>query len=1157
MQKKILGVLILLLASAGVSFGQRLTGGISMRVTDPQGNAVPNVKAIVLSKEHGTKVEVTGTNEGEVTVADLAPGEYEVAIQHEGFRKTTVTLTVRIGVNTSLDIHLEVGSVSESIIVEASSVTVDTSKSTVQGVIEAAQIDQLPLNGRNFLDLAQMAPGVQVVDGGTFDPTKNQFAGVSVGGRSGRSTRIQVDGVDITDETVGTTVMNLTNESIEEFGIAQSSLDVSTDLTSTGAINIISRSGSNDIHGSGFGFWRRSDFAANNGALDVLNPVKPVFSRDDYGGRLGGPFLKSKLFWFLSYERQKQVGAITASLPADTLTGFSGSFGAPEDEHMGGGRLDYNLTNSQHFFYKYTHDDNFGVTGFGGVGFSAFANKNSANAHAVGWDYTKGSWTNAIRFSFVKFVNGIVDANAAAGTPQPPQPVQINITGLGGFLYGPNANAPQATYQQNKQTKYDASFTHGKHTIQFGVAYNRIDEAGFASFFGLGPRLRASFSSGVAAVPFSANGKGDPLNYKFNSAYIGNGLGYGSETPVLGLPFGGFINNRFAVYLHDTWRVSNTLTFNGGLRYDLDTGLTNHDLARAPGIGAFDPGLGGNPRNDNFRLGPQAGFAWNVRGDGKTVIRGGGGIYYETNIFNNILFDRTVNLPPGLGNATPLVGAAPGAVPFLISPIDGSSLFNPSTDCKGAQPGTNTPNSCIGASLGAAIPFVVNAEKAYIAASAQLAAKWPPPGAPPQFNIDKGVVSGDILDPNYKSPYGAQINIGVQRQIRSGLVLSVDYVMNRGVHFNMAVDRNRIGAADTLNVGLAQQAIAATLPDCGATTVDQAIVNCPNYKSKAHPTGRPATIDDFANFGVSGACPGFDGCAFGGKNINFRQMGVLEPVGVSRYQALQAQLTGKLGTWGPFKGVTTNVSYALSRFNSSAVDQDFLSASINNDVPTQYYGPAGEDHLHQLGVGLIMQLPFHFQLATSNYFRSNGPSNVLLSPNGTAADIFTSDLNGDGTTGDPLPGTNRGSFDRSFGVAGLNKLIAKYNATYAGMLTPAGQALVDAGLFTAAQLKALGAVAESVNPVPTNQKNNPLFYTTDVRLSWNWKFKERLSIQPSVDCFNLFNKTNTEGPLSGVLSGAPGTISGTTAYFTRVGAGSGSFSSGQPRALQFGIRVTF
>ena len=181
---------------------------------------------------------------------------------------------------------------SSSVVVEVNSITVDIDKSTVQGVIQAQQIDELPLNGRNFLDLAQQAPGVQVVDGGTFDPTKNQFTGVSVGGRSGRSTRIQVDGVDITDETVGTTVMNLSNESIQEFGIAQSSLDVSTDLTSTGAVNIISKSGSNSLHGSGFGYWRRSDFAANNGPLDVENPDKPPFSRDNYGGRLGGPFIK-------------------------------------------------------------------------------------------------------------------------------------------------------------------------------------------------------------------------------------------------------------------------------------------------------------------------------------------------------------------------------------------------------------------------------------------------------------------------------------------------------------------------------------------------------------------------------------------------------------------------------------------------------------------------------------------------------------------------------------------------------------------------------------------------------------------------------------------------------------------------------------------------
>ena len=295
------------------------------------------------------------------------------------------------------------------------------------------------------------------------------------------------------------------------------------------------------------------------------------------------------------------------------------------------------------------------MTGFGGVGFSAFANKNSANAHSVGWDYTKGHLTNAIRFSFLKFVNGIVDANALAGTPATVDPggdaAQINILGLGGFLYGPNANAPQATFQQNRQIKYDGSATFGRHTLQFGVEYNRIDEAGFASFFGLGPRVRAIFSDGVAAIPFNGNGADDPLNYTFSSVFEGNGLGAGSEQPALGLPNGGFHNNRFGIYAHDTWQVSRTFTVNGGLRYDRDDGLTNHNLPRSPLVSAFDSELGQTPRNDNSRFGPQLGFSWNVRGDGKTVIRGGAGIYYETNIFNNILFDRTVNLPPDWGTA--------------------------------------------------------------------------------------------------------------------------------------------------------------------------------------------------------------------------------------------------------------------------------------------------------------------------------------------------------------------------------------------------------------------------------------------------------------------------------------------------------------------------
>jgi hypothetical protein len=406
-----------------------------------------------------------------------------------------------------------------------------------------------------------------------------------------------------------------------------------------------------------------------------------------------------------------------------------------------------------------------------------------------------------------------------------------------------------------------------------------------------------------------------------------------------------------------------------------------------------------------------------------------------------------------------------------------------------------------------------------------------------------------------------QLNIGFQRQLRPGLVLSVDYIMNRGIHFNQVVERNRIGAADSLNVGVAQGAIAQTLTDCGVASIQSGIdANCPGGPDPDRAiTGRTLSIDDFAGNGL-GAGSGLDGFAFSGKNPNFRQVFVIEPVGQSRYQGLQVALTGKLGTFGPFKNATTNITYALSRFKTTAVDQDFLSASVNNDIPTAFYGPGPQDRLHQLGVAFITDLPWHFQFSTTSQYRTNQPSSVVLSTGSGAADIFFSDLNGDGTTGDPLPRTNRGSFGRDFGPGGLNKLINNFDSTVAGTLTPAGDALVTNGLFTADQLAALGGVIESVDPAPVGQKNNPRFFTTDIRLSWRWKIKEHLMVEPSADCFNIWNKNNVigpAGPLDSTLSGAQGSVNGTTSFFTRVGAGSGSFSSGQPRAFQFGIRVSF
>ena len=842
---------------------------------------------------------------------------------------------------------------------------------------------------------------------------------------------------------------------------------------------------------------------------------------------------------------------------------------------MGGVRSDFILTNRQKLFYRFMHDDNIAVTGFGGVGLSAFANSNSTNLHAVGWDYSTTHFVHSIRFSFLKFINGIVDGNALAGTPV--QPAAVNLLGLGGFIYGPNANAPQATIQQNRQVKYDGSFVHGHHTLQYGTEFNRIDQGGFANFFGLGPRMRSNYAQGIAAVPFSTDGINDPLNYQLNSIYIGNGLGALSEKPdAFGEPHGGLNNNRFGVYVHDTWKATNSFTLNGGLRYDLDTGLTNSDLMRAPLINAFDPQLGGKVKADKLRLAPQAGFAWNLDGAGKTVIRGGGGLYYDTNIFNNLSFDRQINLPPGFGNAYNLVNSSSP----LISPIDGSVLFDFATQCTGAQPGTSTPNSCWGAAVGTAIPFALQAQDLFQQASAQLSNGWPQPGTPPLINTQLGVGGGAILNPHYKSPYGAQINIGVQRQIRPGLVLNVDYVMNRGVHFYETQDRNRIGAANTLDVNAAQAAMNAAFGDMGCNLgSNSANVDCV--------IAGGADISEFSGFGL-GKGSALDGFAFSGMNKSFRTMDTIEYAGVSRYQALQVLLSGRVGTWGPFRNVSTNVTYALSRFNSSSTDQDFLFAAIDNDNLTGFYGPSNLDRLHQLGVSFIADLPVHFRISTTTQYRSNEASiGVFASPaSDDATEIFISDFNGDGTTtGDPIPGTNRGDYGRKIhNGRELNKVLDRYNSQYGGTLTPAGEALVNAGLFTQDQLVALNATTPLVNaqcdpaenpaaPVnciqlaPTGQINNPNFYTTDIRLSWRYTFADRLIIEPMVDIFNVLNRMNGVGTgsdgrggntaLDGTLSSAGGSINGTTSIPERVGSGSGSFSSGTPRSFQFGIRVSF
>ena len=237
---------ILVLLSAGMMAQTTIsTGSIVGTVTDPTGAVVGGARVVITNIQTGQVLDLSTNPSGAYNSGALPPGEYRVQVSSRGFSITAATVTVQVGNTTAANVKLQVGQESQTVEVAATAAIVNTEQPTVQGVLTSQQIENLPINGRNFLDLAQLEPGVQIQDGGTFDPTKNGFSSVSFGGRYGRTARIELDGIDISDETVGTTTQNISAGAIDEFQLSQSMLDLSTELTSSGSVNVVTRSGTN------------------------------------------------------------------------------------------------------------------------------------------------------------------------------------------------------------------------------------------------------------------------------------------------------------------------------------------------------------------------------------------------------------------------------------------------------------------------------------------------------------------------------------------------------------------------------------------------------------------------------------------------------------------------------------------------------------------------------------------------------------------------------------------------------------------------------------------------------------------------------------------------------------------------------------------------
>lgn len=1164
------------------------TGSISGLVTDSSGAVVPGARIAITNKGTGQTINVVTTSAGVYASGALNPGSYEIHVAATGFSTAEIELTVQVGVTAAGNVALQVGKASTLVRVTGEAVGLNLEQATVQGVLTAHQINSLPIDGRNFLSLAQLEPGVQIQDGSNFDPTKVGYSSISFGGRFGRSARIEVDGVDVSDETVGTTTEDIPASAIQEFQTQQSSLDLSTELTSSGAVNVITKSGTSKYHGEGFGLFRDNSLSA---ALPAPQSFPTTFQRQNYGGNFGGPvpyvptFMHGKMFYFVDgeYLRQALFSGVPVAAPFEQ---YSGSAPLPFRETMTIDRVDYEGPHGIHMFYNFSYFRNTVNSAFGQVSYQIFANKDQTRQHIGGMDFNTGNFAHSIRFSYLKFANNLVDAVRGTDLPLANSPVTINI---GTLFTGVNELAPQTTIQSNHQAKYDGTWIHRSHIVRYGVDYNRIQRALDSPalstpniYTTLGSTTEAAAAANCPSGPFdpSSGAVSNPDCYPIGEALIGNGQGYVAEQQDFGLPSGGFPpNNRLGLYLGDTWVMRPGLTLTVGGRYDHETGVVDSDLPGLPAVSALLPGYRegiGNPvQNDNLEFAPMMGVAWDPTRQGKTVIHAGAGIFYT-----NVLAagnDRRYRLPEGQILQFPAVCSSGSASPILFGPV--GSLANQAVTID--QYFDNKGPSICSESIGQAATDLASFQQAFKMSSSA-------PGTNPLYypnQIAKGVaLKIGFLDPNFKAQRALEMNIGFQHQFGPETVLSVDYLRNVDTHTLLSTDINHAGDVRFFDKSAALAAIATTNSSfgCGSGT-DSASINCAIAAGATIANYASSGLDSTTDLGVRqcNVAKGF-GCAFPGQNPVAGAFPLEQPIGRAVYNALDVKLESQWSN--PFRGLHSMnlvVSYSLSRFTdqssqfsssgASAIagDTDHGGSALDNRNPLAFSGPAALDRTHQFSFGPILEVPYGIQLSAIGHFDSPLASSLAVPTAGLPGEIFRTDFTGSGVTGGLLPGTHAGNFDRGIDASSLNRVIENYNSTTANNPTPAGQLLIQNGLFTSAQLEALQGVAPTVPLAPVGNPNLSWLRTMDLKSAWHRAITDRFTVEPSVSFYNLFNFANFDppiSPLSGILSGSACSINGTVRHNApakyscpsdRVGLGTGTFGLGAPRQIEFDLQFNF
>jgi hypothetical protein len=724
---------LFVLVGCGVVFGQATaSASLSGTVVDKNQAVIKGATVTVTNKATGQAREATTDENGEFKIASLPAGAYDIKVSASGFGDvTSERVELLIGRTNSLTFTMNPGVQTANVTVTAGETElVSKDKTDISVNITPHDVENLPLNGRDLANLAYLAPGAKPVD--SYDPTKNRLAIFGVNGSSGRNVNVTVNGIDNKDNTVGGPVMQFPLESIQEFVISTQRFSAVNGRSEGAAVNVVTKSGGTQFHGSTFFFLR--DKKLNAQTVDATSGAKskPPFNRKEFGGSLGGPLYLPRFgeggpshyknhgtFFFFAWERQKE--AVSGPVQADALAELNlvTSLGAqpasvipfPYKDTRVNARIDHTFNSKNSIFVSYSDQSNLGLNDQSGqrndLTEGNFTKNKLQLANMTLTSQLSSSVVNAATIGY-QYWHNLIDTDKKV-------PLFTFPTGIS---FGTNANVPQESYQTKYQFKDDVSMTRGAHTFRTGIDY--LWERKLGGFFEFNPTLEIDFTKLPSAI--------NALPAKFGTPGLVGGMTIAVGNPYFDLPGGA---KMFGVYFQDDWKVRRNLSLNLGIRWDKDFNLIggaaqskNRTYLALKAIG--HPVASALPHDDNRDFSPRVGFAWDMGGTGRHILRGGYGLYYGQTFLNIPLFM--------IQQANPTIFATA----FSIASGD-------------LVPGTSI-----------------------------LLSNWrfgidPMPTIPgPSTQIGAGA-TGRIMDPNYKNPYTQQWNLGYAWQFNSYSVLEVDY----------------------------------------------------------------------------------------------------------------------------------------------------------------------------------------------------------------------------------------------------------------------------------------------------------------------------------------------------------------------------------------------